>query len=466
MIVRQFLQWVRQAPPGERAEATSALARAYLYSDLSADDLAAAEGAMIMLLDDASPLVRRAMAEAFASAEGAPQIVVHALASDQPDVALPILAHSPLLVEDDLVDLIATGDTVVQVAIAGRQFLTRGLAAAIAEVGSAEACLTLLENPELDAAPFSLDRIIERFGHLAPIRENLMARDDLSMAMRHALLTKLSQTLAGFVAARHWLGPEHAEFTTREACEKATVALAADTSYDEVGALVQHLRQTGQLTAGMLLRALLSGNVVLFEEALAELSGMSIDRVTAYIHDKSISGFRALYREAGLPDVAYPAFREALSSMRAGLLVGEQGGASRLKRRMVERVLDACMGERSEETASLLALLRRFSVEAAREEARLFCDDLVAEADIVAADQSYAAAEPVLIADEQSCTEMELAIIEAYQSSTMSEPALIEADQSCATPEPALLELDQDNEIDPAFIPAEQAYTETRLVAA
>jgi hypothetical protein len=50
MIVRQFLQWVR--------------ARAYLYSDLSADDLAAAEGAMIMLLDDASPLVRHAMAEA------------------------------------------------------------------------------------------------------------------------------------------------------------------------------------------------------------------------------------------------------------------------------------------------------------------------------------------------------------------------------------------------------------------
>ena len=48
---------------------------------------------------------------------------------------------------------------------------------------------------------------------------------------------------------------------------------------------------------------------------------------------------------------------------------------------MVERVLSACMGERSEETASLLALLRRFSVEAAREEARLFCDELVAEYD-------------------------------------------------------------------------------------
>ena len=393
MIVRQFLHWVRQAPAGERAEATSALARAYLYSDLSPDDRAAAEGAMIMLLDDPSPLVRRALAEALASSDRAPQVVVHALAADQPDIAIPILAHSQVLLEDDLVDLIATGHADVQVAIAGRPGLPRTLAAAIAEVGAAEACLALLENGEADIARFSIDRIVERFGHLAPIRENLLARDDLPMAMRQALLSKLSQTLAGFVAARQWLGFEHAEFATKDACEKATVALAADTSYDEVGAFVQHLRHSGQLTAGMILRALLSGNVVLFEEALAELSSIPIDRVTAYVHDKNISGFRALYREAGLPEVAYPAFREALAAMRAGLLIGEQGGASRLKRRMVERVLDACSHERGEEAASVLALLRRFSVEAAREEARLFCDDLVADACIIQADQSYADAQ-------------------------------------------------------------------------
>jgi uncharacterized protein (DUF2336 family) len=396
MIVRQFLQWVRQAPPGERAEATSALARAYLYSDLSPDDLAAAEGAMIMLLDDPSPLVRRALAEVFASAQKAPRVVVHALAADQTDVALPVLAQSPLLFDDDLVDLIATGHADVQIAIAGRAMLPRALAAAIAEVGTAEACLTLLENADADIAPFSLDRLVERFGHLAPIRENLQAREDLPMAMRQKLLSKLSQTLAGFVAARHWLGPEHAEYATKEACEKATVALAADTPYEEVGELVHHLRQSSQLTAGMILRALLSGNVVLFEEALAELSALPIDRVTGYIHDKNISGFRALYEKAGLPDVAYPAFREALAAIREGFLIGEQGGAARLKRRMVERVLSACAQERGEDATSLLALLRRFAVEAAREEARLFCDDLVAEACVISSAAPYG--EPQLAA--------------------------------------------------------------------
>jgi uncharacterized protein (DUF2336 family) len=389
MIVRQFLQWVRQAPPGERAEATSALARAYLYSELSTDDRAAAEGAMIMLLDDPSPLVRRALAEAFATADEAPRVVVQALAGDQPDVALPVLTHSPLLLENDLVDLIATGPADAQVAIACRKRLSRGLAAAIAEVGSPEACLALLENCEADITPFSVERMIERFGHLAPIRENMLAREDLPMAMRQALLSKLSQTLAGFVAARQWMGPEHAEFATREACEKATVALAADTPYEEVGALVQHLRQSGQLTAGMLLRALLSGYVVLFEEALAELSAMPIDRVSGYIHDRNISGFRALYRKAGLPDLAYPAFREALAAIRAGLLIGEHGGAVRIKRRVAERVLNACACEQGGDNASLLALLRRFAVEAAREEARLFCDDLVADACIMQADQSF-----------------------------------------------------------------------------
>ncbi len=86
----------------------------------------------------------------------------------------------------------------------------------------------------------------------------------------------------------------------------------------EIGALVSHLRESGQLTAGLILRAILSGNIVLFEEALAELSGLPLDTVSSYIHDRSVSGFQALYRKAGLPDAAYPAFREAIIAMREG----------------------------------------------------------------------------------------------------------------------------------------------------
>ena len=132
MIVRHFLDWVRSAPAGKRAEATGALARAFLYSDLSPDDAGAAEGAMLMLLDDPSPLVRRALADAVAASPSAPPAIVMALAADQPQIAAPVLALSPLFVDADLVDTVATGAAIVQAAIASRAGLPRSVAAAIA----------------------------------------------------------------------------------------------------------------------------------------------------------------------------------------------------------------------------------------------------------------------------------------------------------------------------------------------
>jgi uncharacterized protein (DUF2336 family) len=382
MIVRQFLQWLRNAPAGERADATSALARAYLHSDLSPDDRAAAEGAMIMLLDDPSPLVRQALANVFASSQVAPPVIVHALAADQPDIAIQILHRSPLLRDADLVDLVATAHPESQAAIASRFLLPRSVSAAIAEVGAAPACLALLENPDADITAFSLDRIVERFGHLSAIREILLTRNDLPASTRQALLAKLSQTLAGFVIARQWLGQEHAQYAAREACEKATIALASETPEEELGEFVAYLRASGQLNAGFVLRALLSGNVELFEEALADLSGLPLESVASYVHDRTISGFRALYAKAGLPATAYPAFREAVIALREGVLFHELGDAARLKRGMVERVFARCAEETGEDTAPaepMLSLLQRFAVEAAREEARSFCSDLVAQ---------------------------------------------------------------------------------------
>ena len=174
MIVRHFLDWVRTAPAGKRAEATAALARAYLHSDLSPDDAAAAEGAMLMLLDDPSPLVRRALADVLAASPSAPPAVVLALAADQPQIAAPVLALSPLFVDADLVDAVATGNEDVQIAIASRSGLQRPVAAALAEVGTAEACLVLVENREAEIADFSVDRILERFGDMPAIREALL----------------------------------------------------------------------------------------------------------------------------------------------------------------------------------------------------------------------------------------------------------------------------------------------------
>ena len=121
MIIKRFLLWSRTAPPAQRAAAIGALCRAYVDGELELNDRFEAETAMTAMLDDASPLVRRAVAEALADAAEAPRHVVLGLASDQSDIAATVLARSPLLADPDLVDCVAIGDDLVQTAVARRR---------------------------------------------------------------------------------------------------------------------------------------------------------------------------------------------------------------------------------------------------------------------------------------------------------------------------------------------------------
>ena len=83
MIARQFLLWMRTASAAQRANATHALARVYLYSELSPDDRVEVEGTLVSMLDDPSPKVRVALAQALAFSESSPPAAILGLAADQ-----------------------------------------------------------------------------------------------------------------------------------------------------------------------------------------------------------------------------------------------------------------------------------------------------------------------------------------------------------------------------------------------
>src|SRR5205809_5252341 len=391
MIVRQFIGWIRTAPAGGRAEATRSLARAWLISDLSDDDRAAAEGAFLRLLDDPSPLVRQAMADVFASSAHAPAVIVQALAVDQASVARPVLEYSPLLIDADLVDIIATGNSEVQCAIARRTKLPASVCAAIAEVGTAAAALELTANASARLEPISYSRIVERHGHLPAIREKMLMMEDLPSAIRLALVAKLSDTLTQFVVGRNWLSADRAGRVARETSARSTVNIAGDSRGHDMRGLVRHLRAPGQLTARLILRALLSANLELFDCALVELSGLPQARVSALLHDRGGASVQALLIRAGLPESTFAAFKMALEVSHEMGYVDTVGGAVRLRRRMVERVLTHCETDRKA-AEPLLILLRRFATESAREEARVFCEELVADEAFVPPERDLIAA--------------------------------------------------------------------------
>jgi uncharacterized protein (DUF2336 family) len=380
MLVRKFMLWVGEVSAAERAEGAGALARAYLYSDFTEAEKRDAEVALFSLLDDPSPIVRKSIAEALASAIDAPRAIVLALANDQSAISSVVLGRSPLLSDAELIDCAAVADAFAQAAIALRPLLSMSVSAALAEIGSREALIALAVNPGAEIADFSIRRMIERFGSDGEMREALLSRPHLPPVLRSALVEATSRALSAFVTSRSWLSAERAERVTRDARESANIMISAEGARDRdhAGAceLVAYLRSSGQLTTGLILRSLLSGHATLFEAALCELAGMPARRVAGLVGDFRSAGFAALYNRAGLPGGLLPAFRAALEAQRELGFTNESAHTVRLSRTIIERVLTASEDTYGGQLDGLLALLRRFEIEALREEARVLALDL------------------------------------------------------------------------------------------
>ncbi len=365
-IVRRFLAWAQSANEEARAQAASALARAYLYSDLGASVRAEAAVAMSALTDDPSVLVRRALGEALCRAHDAPRMVILTLAADEPEAAAAVLQYSPVLTEADLVERATAGDVVVQTMLARRSNLPPRATAALAETGRLDVVLALIGNLETDLPTDLLHGVLTRFDDEASVRDALLERASLPAALRARIAVAAAKDLA--IEASQWMASERAERVAREARDQAIAAIASSCRPEERAELARALRVSGALTPAVLLRSLLGGHHGLFAAAMAELSGLPPPRVAAFILEPRGQGFAALAHRAGLKASVLPAFRTALIAIKTH----SSGSAEGLKLELVQRVIDECERRNDLALGKVLALLWRFAAEAAKAEAASF----------------------------------------------------------------------------------------------
>jgi uncharacterized protein (DUF2336 family) len=377
MIVDRFLQWARTASLARRTQAAGAIARAYLVSPLSPLEREQVEAAITVLLDDSSPDVRFVLAEALAASELAPHHVILTLAADRPPIAALVAEKSPLILDSELVDMVATGDAVIQAAIARRPFLSRAVSAAIAEVGTAQACLALISNGGARAPRFSLDRIIERFGDHPEIRLTLLEREDLPLEVRQVLLGRLTASLRELIVSRDWMAPQRADAVTRQARERAMIAAAFEAPADNMPALVERLIGAGELTPAFLLRAVASGQTLLFDTALAALANVPLTRVRALVASGRRSNLRVLFQQSRLPPKIYPALEAAIDVIRSGDAASDALSDYRRATQLIDAIIARYQRRLDRELDQILALLRTFATDAKRSAARDYAQHLM-----------------------------------------------------------------------------------------
>jgi uncharacterized protein (DUF2336 family) len=394
MLLGEFLDWIDSAPPLRRSEAARSIARSYLDKDVDPEAKGAIEAALTVLLDDNDAGVRFAIADVLGASAAAPRHVIFTLAGDRTDIAALVLARSPVFIDAELADIAAAAEGALQLAVARRPAISTAVSAAIAEAGEQAACIALLGNPGAEIARISFQRIAERFSDHAEVRTAMLARDDLPPHVRQRLVRAVSDALVGLPMVKAWVPEGRVVAFARDACDRATVAIAAETETRDLAALVEHLRVTGQLTTALLLRAVCAGNIAFFETALATLARVPASRIAKLVRAGRTGALRAAYGKAGLPAVAFAAFAAALDTWRR--FADENGPEDRY--RFTLHVVDAVLARYADitdgEANDLAAMLRRFAADQAREAARDHARDGSAYLGAVTAQASSVAPKP------------------------------------------------------------------------
>lgn len=371
MIIEAFLRWIETANAQKRAEAANALGRAFIHSTLDPHERQAAQMALTYLLDDPSPKVRLALADALADELDAPRSVVLALTNDQSDIAVTIISRSPLLSDSDLVDIAGRDGSDRRAAIAVRKNVSRAVTAAIAEVGNLLEVILLLRNPGAHFTANCLVRLAGRMGGEAMIRELLLARSDLPAMAHQILIEKLGEALSNFSLVRASLTSRKIDRMRREACDAALVSVIASVNEQDLPQVVEHLRKEGRLTTSLLIHALCAGKTVFFADAISNLSGVARPRARSILATGRVRAVRALIEAAGIGRNVSDVFCDAVLIWRD--TSADMPGASGIFSKLAEKC--RAIADPAPDARSLFEIIERLALVEMRQAAHRYAEE-------------------------------------------------------------------------------------------
>lgn len=187
-----------------------------LAPDLSPDQRDRVERLTVEVLEtlarDELPRVRQLVAEGIKQLDNVPKSVVDRLARDVEEmVAAPVLEFSPLLTDEDLLEIIRTGRNAGAAdAISRRRGLSGEVSDAIAETDDTAAIATLLANPSAQIREETLDSLISRAPDRKPWHEPLVKRPNMPNRFFGRIARFVSASLLQKLARRHDLDPDTA----------------------------------------------------------------------------------------------------------------------------------------------------------------------------------------------------------------------------------------------------------------
>ncbi|MDD3444974.1 MAG: DUF2336 domain-containing protein [Zavarzinia sp.] len=324
--------------PERQAEATGKVAAAWRAGTLEPQARAAAEALFRAIARKAAVTVRATLSAVMKDAEDLPHDIAIKLASDVDHVALPVLEASSVLTDEDLLGLVLETSSAGLSAIAGRTVVSERLSDAVIARGDEGAVARLVRNPGAQLTEAALDRVADDHGRSPRVAEPLAGRGGLPSRVAAKLMAMVAEQLRNHLATRCAISDDQLADLILESRERATLMLPHGAGQD-LESFITDLHRAGTLTPTLIMRALLTGDYLFFETALALRAGVPVANASALIADPGGGGIARLFAVAGMPEVQLPLARVALMAAEETELRDAPGARAHYRELVVERIL-------------------------------------------------------------------------------------------------------------------------------
>jgi uncharacterized protein (DUF2336 family) len=243
--------------------------------------------------------VRRALADRFAHESKSPPDLIRALANDTIEVAHPILLHSLVLQDAELIEIIHHRTLEHQLAIAMRSTVSENVSSALVETGNDDVITKLLENENAQLSASTLDYLAEESKRVDTYQNPLLRRKELSPELARRMYWWVTAAVRKHLLERFEI--EEAELD--DALEQTVSHLVGEPSGDEANAkslsLADQIAKRENITPTLLLTTLRQGEVPLFEALFAKLSGIRLTLLRRLLFEPGGEGLAIACRALG-----------------------------------------------------------------------------------------------------------------------------------------------------------------------
>ena len=265
---------------------------------------------------DVEMSVRKSISEQLAEVADAPRALIKFLANDEFEVAYPVLTRSPVLEDDDLIEVIQNRTLEHQLAVANRYAVSEPVSSTLVGTGCATVIETLLRNENARISQSTMAYLVDESQRVDSFREPILRRSELGPELAKRMFLWVSAALRQFIIEHFALDATTIDDLLKKVTSEQNRVLSDEDGESGSGMLANDLAQAKMINDEMLVDAMAQGEINLFVALLGRLTDLRRNVIMRLLFEAGGEGLAIVCKAVDIGRDAFCALLDLSSKTR------------------------------------------------------------------------------------------------------------------------------------------------------